>query len=280
MNLGCLPQEEFVMMFASWFLNTDFICYLFGNYTAPLELKLSRWNIKNSLLSFMLFPILIFSKKILVCSPDILKKMNKYFFYIRKKLSLLPVPVDTYVFSPANRKAARKRLALPQNKKIVIFVGRLEHEKGIDITQKLAEINKDILFILIGKSLNEKDIKLDLENVKIYSSLSNTKLADYYRAADLCIFPSRVEAFGLVPREAMACGTPTIVSDIEALKLIKLAIKSPIDGEEFNKRINEFFNLIKKEKVKLGEKSREFVINECGIDLCKKMYSKILLSKN
>jgi D-inositol-3-phosphate glycosyltransferase len=43
-------------------------------------------------------------------------------------------------------------------------------------------------------------------------------LADWYRAADVCIVPSRTESFGLVALEAAACGTPVVAADVGGLR--------------------------------------------------------------
>jgi D-inositol-3-phosphate glycosyltransferase len=44
------------------------------------------------------------------------------------------------------------------------------------------------------------------------------RLADYYRAADVCLVPSRAESFGLVALEAAACGTPVVAADVGGLR--------------------------------------------------------------
>ena len=46
----------------------------------------------------------------------------------------------------------------------------------------------------------------------------HTRLADYYRAADVCIVPSRAESFGLVALEAAACGTPVVAASVGGLR--------------------------------------------------------------
>ena len=46
------------------------------------------------------------------------------------------------------------------------------------------------------------------------------QLADYYRAADVCVVPSRTESFGLVALEAAACGTPVVAANVGGLRLL------------------------------------------------------------
>ena len=55
-------------------------------------------------------------------------------------------------------------------------------------------------------------------NVQFVPPQPHTELADYYRAADVCIVPSRAESFGLVALEAAACGTPVVAASVGGLR--------------------------------------------------------------
>jgi len=277
-NLGQLPQEGFVMLFASIWSKTDFICYLLTDPIGSLKINFGKWWIKFLIEDIFDYFLALFPKKIFVCSKDITEYCKKYLFFVANKINNLPVPIDTRLFSPKNRILTRKKLHLGLNKKIIIYVGRIETAKGSDFILDIAKKNKDIIFLLIGK-INDKKIKVDnSENVKILSFLQNKELVMYYNASDLCLFPSRAESFGLVPREAMACGIPAIVSDINALRLLTPAIKVPHNLEKIEEAIIRFFELSKKEKQKISIKSREFVIKECGLKSCKDLYQNLLLN--
>ena len=277
-NLGQLPQEGLLMLFASIFSKTDFITYLLTDPLGSLKVGFNKWGIKFFIEDILDYPLALFPKKIFICSKDIADYCRRYLFFARKKIFQIPVPIDTNQFSPKNKTLARKKLNLKQKDKIVIYVGRIETAKGSDLILNVAEKNKDITFILVGK-INDKKIKIpNLKNLKIINSVPNERLSEYYNASDLCLFPSRAESFGMVPREAMACGIPTIVSDITALRMIESAIKVPLDSQGIEKEMNNFFNLSKKEKEKLSQESRNFVINECGLEVCKNLYSSLLLN--
>ncbi|MBI2630279.1 glycosyltransferase family 4 protein [Candidatus Pacearchaeota archaeon] len=276
-NLGCLPQEGFAMAFASIFTNTDFICHYLGNPIASLKFRFDKWGIKGFFETLFLIPMSFFPKRILIPSKDILEFCRRYLFLAREKISWLPVTINTSLFSPLNKEKIRKKLNL-SSKKIVIFVGRIEYLKGADILYELAERNKDILFLLVGKlDYFEKNL-LELPNIKILSALSSKELAEYYNASDLNIQPSRLESYGIVPREAMACGTPSIVSDIIGLKMIQHSIKTPIDADKIEQEMKNFFNLSKKEKETLSKASREFVVNESSDIKAKDLYIKEILN--
>ena len=104
------------------------------------------------------------------------------------------------------------------------------------------------------------------------------ELVDYYNSADLFIFPSRIEAYGLVHREAMLCETPALVSDIPTLRLTKYAFKSKPNVKDMQKQINEFFSMPKKERKKLGEISRDYIIKNNSYDQIKNKRKDLLLN--
>jgi len=56
--------------------------------------------------------------------------------------------------------------------------------------------------------------------VQFVAPQPHARLATFYRAADVCLVPSRSESFGLVALEASACGTPTVVADVGGLRTI------------------------------------------------------------
>lgn len=118
-------------------------------------------------------------------------------------------------------------LNLPE--KFLIYVGVIEKRKNIDLILKLAEnldqINNDLKILLVGKPGYGYEIfksKIDKLNSKILelNQVSDKDLLLLYNKAKILLFPSFVEGFGLPPIEAMACGTPVIASNCEALKEI------------------------------------------------------------
>jgi glycosyltransferase involved in cell wall biosynthesis len=272
LNLGSLPQEGIYMTFASLLTKTDFVCYLVIDPLEFLNQKITFWSVKSFFQTLFLFPISLFSRKFLVCSKDIKKICNKFILNV----SQLPDTVNTDLFKPQNKLVVRKKLNLPLNKKIIIFVGRIIYEKGADLIFQSALKNPEISYLLIG----EKPSKLKtpkISNLIFINPMPKEKLADYYCAADLCLFPSRGEGFGLVPREAMACETPALVSDIRGLRMIEPAIKTKLTNNEIEKKISNFFSLTKKDRDALSKTSRNFVVKECSEKTAKPLYINKLL---
>lgn len=109
------------------------------------------------------------------------------------------------------RCAARQRLGLPLDKRVLLFVGRFVEKKGLLIVEQLVRHYPDVLFVLIGEGPIDPQ-KWQCRNVVVKSFQPQRLLPEYYWASDACLLPSTGEGFPLVVMEAMACGTPTIIS--------------------------------------------------------------------
>lgn len=111
---------------------------------------------------------------------------------------------------------AKKKLGW-DGKFVVLFVGRLIKEKGIDILIKSAKHwNKNIKLIIIGAGPMGEEISSKTHQLKQLSfpgKINQEDLPKFYSAADLLIVPSTSEeGFGRVIIESLACGTPVIAS--------------------------------------------------------------------
>lgn len=136
----------------------------------------------------------------------------------------IPHGVNTEVFKPQNPIDFRKKYGL-EGKSVLLFVGRIAKGKGVDKLIKILRIivkkNKNITLLIVGndagylptvKSLIQK---YNLSNhVIITGFIPKKDLPKHYSLADLVIYPSRQEIFGMVLIEAGACGKPVIGSDI------------------------------------------------------------------
>ncbi len=226
---------------------------------------------------FTQFFLQLFLNRILYCSPDIVRKAKKALFLSKNKLFPLEVLVDTDFFKPKNKKLCRKKLGLNQKDKIILHVSRIHPSKGSEYLLELIKRNPNKKFILVGELMDENYKKRELKNVIFISKTTKEKLKEYYCAADLFIFLSQREGYGLPPREAMACGTPAIVSDILAVRLIQKAIKVPFDMEIAQKEIDNFFELSEKQRKKLSQKSKECILNDFPQEKIKKDHLKYFL---
>ncbi|MEE8347692.1 MAG: glycosyltransferase [Dehalococcoidia bacterium] len=140
----------------------------------------------------------------------------------------VPCGVDTDHFRPLPRVSARKELGLPQDEPLVLYVGRIEPLKGIDILLRAAaEMEGRFCLLVVGGDSRESSRKAELrqlaadlgitERVFFQDAVSHERLPLFYSAADVCVVPSYYESFGLVALEAMACGIPVVASRVGGL---------------------------------------------------------------
>lgn len=146
------------------------------------------------------------------------------------RLPVIPLGVDTDVFSPADKARARSYFALPRDKCVVLYFGRLSPTDKGDLLPWLAALRRlpvDVrnrLVVLVAggerpgmaKPLRDyaHGIRGDL-HIKVISPFPESVKSILYSAADIFISPADcvMETFGLTLLEAMSCGLPQVVSD-------------------------------------------------------------------
>jgi D-inositol-3-phosphate glycosyltransferase len=146
-----------------------------------------------------------------------------------EKTCTIPPGVDTQLFRPLDRSAAREELGLDADAGIVLFVGRIDPIKGIDVLLRAAaELPPDParLFVFVGGDLDETGQPLGTlagveaqarelgvaDRCRFVGAQPQDRLPVFYSAADIVAVPSLYESFGLVAVEAMACGVPVVAS--------------------------------------------------------------------
>jgi D-inositol-3-phosphate glycosyltransferase len=147
----------------------------------------------------------------------------------RARISVIPCGVDVEHFQPLGRAQARTRLGLDLDEPLILFVGRIEPLKGIDVLIRAAgHLEGPFRVLVVGG--DEKDSRRLRELIRLARELgveervtfieaaSREDLPYYYNAADVCAVPSYYESFGLVAVEAMACGVPVVASRVGGLK--------------------------------------------------------------
>jgi D-inositol-3-phosphate glycosyltransferase len=135
------------------------------------------------------------------------------------------------LFAPDDREVAKKALEL-DGRHVLLFVGRVQQLKGVDLAiETLAALDRrDTVLVVVGGAsgaggdqemarvralARERGVA---DRVRFVPPQPHSQLAGFYRAADVCIVPSRTESFGLVALEAAACGTPVVAAAVGGLR--------------------------------------------------------------
>jgi D-inositol-3-phosphate glycosyltransferase len=147
----------------------------------------------------------------------------------RDRISVIPCGVDVDHFRPLGRGESRARLGLDPDEPVVLFVGRIEPLKGIDVLIEAAShLEGPFRLLVVGGDDRDSRRLRELrrlarglgvaERITFINAASREELPYYYNAADVCAVPSYYESFGLVALEAMACGVPVVASRVGGLK--------------------------------------------------------------
>jgi len=200
----------------------------------------------------------------------------------RRKIHIIPPGVDTEHFSPKNRQKARQIVGIPHDKKLLLFVGRIEPLKGIHtlfdafvlLKQNYPADAEKIILHVVGGDVQEEAIEqlkqqshsLNLQDIiQFVGAQPHDKLPNYYNAAEALIMPSDYESFGMVALEAMACGTPVIASQVGGLAFL---IQDELTGRHVPVRdpialANAIHTLLNapEQREKLGQQARNVALN-------------------
>jgi glycosyltransferase involved in cell wall biosynthesis/peptidoglycan/xylan/chitin deacetylase (PgdA/CDA1 family) len=132
--------------------------------------------------------------------------------------------VDTDRFRPGDRAEARRRLGIPAEGKVLLWVGRMHPVKALDVLlaacARLRDRGAGFRLYLVGDGPLRNSLEADSrsrglsEVVRFVGSQLHTQLPDWYRAADVTVLPSWSEGLPNVLRESLASGTPFVASNV------------------------------------------------------------------
>jgi len=139
-----------------------------------------------------------------------------------ERVSVIPNGVDTEVFHPADRHAARSALGMGPSEQVLFSAGALIPQKGFDtLLEGLARAHDGDLRLYIAGSGPERERlealarRLGLERrTRFLGTLPPHDMAPWYQAADLFVFGSWREGCPNVVLEALACGTPVVATRV------------------------------------------------------------------
>jgi len=158
----------------------------------------------------------------------------------RNKIRVITCGVDTNLFRPLDKARLRRQLGIAENSKVVLYVGKLSHRKGIDVLMECAKRIPEAYFVIVG----EGQIKANRENCRFVGAQSNDTLPTFYNVADIFLLPSRSEGTPVVVLESLSCGVPVIASRVGGIPdVIRDGetgyLVEPEDVNTFEKRLRE-----------------------------------------
>jgi glycosyltransferase involved in cell wall biosynthesis len=189
-----------------------------------------------------------FSTKVLVTTESMRKELESHGL---DNMAIWSRGVDTDLFNPS------RRTETTVTKPIILCVSRASYEKGLDDFCSL-KIEGTKVLVGDGPYLNELKKKYPYINYAGYKK--GAELAEYYASADVFVFPSKTDTFGVVMLEAMACGTPIAAYPVTGpIDVIEQGINGIMD-EDLNRAIELALRL---DRDAVAESSRKYTWTNC-----------------
>ena len=212
------------------------------------------------------------AEKIITISEFSKEDISKYIKYPKEKIEIIPPAVDHNLYYQNRNKIALKKYGVREDEKVILYVGAEEPRKNVQfLINAFSKLKKKIPKVKLLKvgmpnyiGVREKLLKqiesLNLQKDVIFTGyVSEKELAEIYNAADLFVFPSLYEGFGMPPLEAMACGTPVITSNTSSLPEVVGDAAITVDPYDINRFAEEMYEVLtnhglKEEMIRKGLK--------------------------
>jgi glycosyltransferase involved in cell wall biosynthesis len=181
--------------------------------------------------------------------------------------------------SVEQRQAFWKERGVSGFRGVCLNVSLDEPRKNLKTFFGVARQNPDVAFVRVGRLHAATQKSLDtmaLQNVFHFNDISDDLLVAFYRNADLMLYPSFVEGFGLPPIEAIACGIPAVAVDssglAENLKGVVPLLKDPEDVEGFSQILRSVLD----GKTIVDERAAQKLLERCSLEAFAKRLSDFL----
>lgn len=210
---------------------------------------------------------------------------ERYYGKPRVSSAVVGNPIRNNVFYRKERRTSDQRMLFWKEHGVSGFRGVClnisldEPRKNLKTFFEVARLNPDVAFVRVGRLRASTRKKLDamgLKNVFHFCGIPDELLVDFYRNADLMLYPSFLEGFGLPPIEAIACGTPAIAAETsglaENLKGVVPLLKNPDDAEGFSQILR---SVLDGETI-VDERAAQELLERCSLKTFSKRLSDFM----
>jgi len=193
---------------------------------------------------------------------------------VKTKTSVIATGLQPHSFKPADGLALRAKYGIPANRPMLLFVGRVAHEKNIgfllQVVRLLVDEVPDVLLLITGEGPAGAGLRQQVNDLSIQKNVQflgyldrNTELNACYQAADIFVFSSTSETQGLVLLEAMAQATPVVaIAELGTASVLvegqgaRIAIEDELD---FSSKLHALL-INHEERIALGKQGRQYAL--------------------
>ncbi len=187
-------------------------CRLLPGGGSSNDLSTSIWRKKEDMLDDQ-------SVYFVACSHWLEQEAKASALLKGQKIVSIPNPIDTHIYHRGDKQAARKRLGLPEDKRLVLFVSQrvTNKNKGMDYLieacRQLVDLTKcqtPCEVVILGGHAEEVVDQLPLRAHPLGYINNEQRIVEIYQAVDVFVLPSLSENLPNTIMEAMACGVPCV----------------------------------------------------------------------
>ncbi len=236
------------------------------------------------------------SDRIITVSRTMRKELCWLYKIPREKIDIISNAIDPRKYrKDVNPNKVKKKYGVPSLAPTVLFIGRLEYQKGpdllIDAIPKVLENRDDVKFLFAGKGTMRNYLRRNarklgiLDAVRFLWWIPYRRYVDLLNTCDIVCIPSRNEPFGIVLLEAWATGRPVVATDVgglgENIKNLVNGIKVRPNPRSVARGINYLFNH-PEIMARVGTKGKEKVMKfdwASSIKKLRRTYRKALESR-
>jgi len=171
------------------------------------------------------------AEKIISCSGSMKWELEHHFHLPSEKIIVIPNAIETSKYERRiDREAVKRRYGIAPYEKIVLFIGRLVPQKGVEYLVKaiplILQQHRDVKFVIAGDGWSKNYLE-DMarsagfaDKVRFLGFISDSELTELTMSSDVLVVPSVYEPFGIVALEGMAAGVPVVAASVGGLSEI------------------------------------------------------------
>jgi len=171
------------------------------------------------------------AEKIISCSISMKWELEHHFHLPSEKITVIPNAIEKSKYERRiDREAVKRRYGIAPYEKVVLFIGRLVPQKGVEYLVKaiplILQQHRDVKFVIAGDGWSKNYLE-DLarsagfaDKVRFLGFISDSELTELTMSSDVLVVPSVYEPFGIVALEGMAAGVPVVAANVGGLSEI------------------------------------------------------------